>query len=137
MDRRLEKLLAKRRVRRGHNSRIIDEAEPALRDGTQSQLSTLVLRLETSNEELRKINDKLEPLILEEEFEAEYNEAVRCDDAATAMIGRLQARLSALNINNGAPEAAPPSSPDQRKAVHPSRRRLRPSKKRTAGATTV
>ncbi|KAL1429654.1 hypothetical protein MTO96_015922 [Rhipicephalus appendiculatus] len=77
MDRRLEKLLAKRRVRRGHNSRIIEEAEPALRDGTQSQLSTLVLRLETSNEELRKINDKLEPLILEEEFEAEYNEAVR------------------------------------------------------------
>lgn len=36
MDRRSEKLLAKRRVQCGHNSRIIDEAEPALRDGTQS-----------------------------------------------------------------------------------------------------
>ncbi|KAL1471960.1 hypothetical protein MTO96_039635 [Rhipicephalus appendiculatus] len=76
-----------------------------------------ILRLETSNEELRKINDKLEPLILEEGFEAEYNEAVGCDDAATVMIGRLQARLRALNINNGAPEAAPPSSPEQREAV--------------------
>lgn len=47
-----------------------------LRKGTSSQVTTLIHRLETSNEELHKINEKLEPLIPEAEFEAEYGEAV-------------------------------------------------------------
>lgn len=65
----MDKHQAKRRVRRSHNSRII-EAELVLREGTSSQVTTLIHRLETSNEELRKINEKLEPLIPEAEFEA-------------------------------------------------------------------
>ncbi|KAH7932331.1 hypothetical protein HPB51_029360 [Rhipicephalus microplus] len=117
MNRRLEKLLAKMRVSHSHNSRIIDEAKPALCDWTQSQLCTLILRLKTSNEQLRNNNDKLELLILQKEFEAEYNKTVRCDYAATAMIGRLQARLRTLIINNGAPQAAQPMSHNQREAV--------------------
>lgn len=65
--------------------------------------------METSNEELRKVNKKLDPLILEEEFEAEYGEALRYNDEATSMFGCIQAKLTSLQVKNRPEETALPS----------------------------
>ncbi|KAM7282439.1 uncharacterized protein ISCGN_002589 [Ixodes scapularis] len=70
----MDRLKTKRRVRRSQNTKIITDITTALHSTTLdiNSLKNLRDRLIASNEELRKVNEEIEPLITDADLEADY-----------------------------------------------------------------
>ncbi|KAH6940133.1 hypothetical protein HPB50_025362 [Hyalomma asiaticum] len=101
----MEKIKAKRTVRRRQNTVIINEATAALETADAEELAAILHRLEISNGELRKLNEEMEVHIAADAFEDEYTEVTQYDDRAHRIIGLLQARIAAARLLLPSPQA--------------------------------
>ncbi|KAH6926245.1 hypothetical protein HPB50_015920 [Hyalomma asiaticum] len=87
----MERLRLKRASRLSLNTMIINEARALLDSeaATLYQLNAIYSRLKANKDELRKINEKLESHIADEEFEQEYSIIVEYEDNATSAMSEL------------------------------------------------
>lgn len=96
----MEKLKFKRTSRRAQNTRIINEASAAIADpcATTDQLASLYERLKANNDELNKINEKLEAYIQDQgAFETEYASVIEYQDNATRVLAELKSKTKRLS----------------------------------------
>ncbi|XP_037529331.1 uncharacterized protein LOC119406672 [Rhipicephalus sanguineus] len=95
----MDKLKAKRTSRRPLNSRIINEASALLRNdsATHEQLDSIYERLKTNNDELNKINNELESVITDEDFQSEYETILEYEDNATRILTELISRRNRIS----------------------------------------
>ncbi|XP_037528988.1 uncharacterized protein LOC119406321 [Rhipicephalus sanguineus] len=95
----MDKLKAKRTSRRSLNSRIINEASALLRNdsATHEQLDSIYERLKTNNDELNKINNELESVITDEDFQSEYETILEYEDNATRILAELISRRNRIS----------------------------------------
>lgn len=94
----MEKIQAKRAVRRLQNTVVINEAITALETADAEELAAILHRLEISNGELRKLNEEMEARIAADAFEHEYTEVTQYNDRAHCIIGQLQARIATARL---------------------------------------
>lgn len=87
----MERLKSKRTSRRAQNTRIINEASELLANDSASydQLNSIYERLKANNEELKNLNNEIEPHIPDEEFEVEYNAVLQYEDVATRILAEI------------------------------------------------
>ncbi|KAH6946129.1 hypothetical protein HPB50_011767 [Hyalomma asiaticum] len=102
----MEKIKAKRMVQRRQNTVIINEVTTALETADTEELAAILHRLDVSNEELQKLNEKMEDHISAEAFVDEYTEVTQYDDRTHRIIGLLQARIAAARVLLPSPQSA-------------------------------
>ncbi|KAH6928629.1 hypothetical protein HPB50_018011 [Hyalomma asiaticum] len=101
----MEKIKAKRTVRRRQNTVIINEATAALETADAEELAAILHRLEISNGELRKLNEEMEVHIAADAFEDEYTETSstqdgRCEENHELRRSRLKLLRAASSLRN-------------------------------------
>ncbi|XP_077529205.1 uncharacterized protein LOC144141536 [Haemaphysalis longicornis] len=92
----MEKRKMKRTARRQPNKRLIDEAKDVLDTADLETLGALIVRLQSCNEELGKLNVELKGAIHEDELAAEFVAVMTYEDAAKGMLGQLKAKERSL-----------------------------------------
>lgn len=84
----MERVKARRSTCHAQNLKIIDEASASLQSSNNdlSKFISIRDRLLTSNNELRRINNKIDPLIPADELKGGYTMAAEYGDQAVVML---------------------------------------------------
>ncbi|XP_040066946.1 uncharacterized protein LOC120840458 [Ixodes scapularis] len=91
----MDRLKTKRRVRRSQNTKIITDIMTALQSTTLdiNSLKNLRDRLIASNEELRKVNEEIEPLITDADLEADYVAVADYEDQVARALSEVRNKI--------------------------------------------
>ncbi|KAH7957980.1 hypothetical protein HPB51_028035 [Rhipicephalus microplus] len=104
----MDRLKTKRAARRTHNPKQLREAGMLINNtNTDINMLTGILdHLSASNLELSSINAALEEHISDDELEAEYSAAAKCNDQAIGMLTESRCQIAALGRLRSQAQAA-------------------------------
>ncbi|XP_029842866.2 uncharacterized protein LOC115326201 [Ixodes scapularis] len=94
----MDRLKTKRKVRRSQNTKIINEITTMLQSVAvdASSLENLRDGLVTSNEELRKVNEEIEPHISDSDLETDYITVAEYEDEVARTLSELRNKIARL-----------------------------------------
>ncbi|XP_042149925.1 uncharacterized protein LOC121838027 [Ixodes scapularis] len=92
----MDRLKKKRAVRRSRNTKLINEIRAALESYPMDskRLESLRHRLLASNEELRKVNEEIEPFIDDNDLEEDYNTVADFEDEVARIVSEVRAQTT-------------------------------------------
>ncbi|XP_064482941.1 uncharacterized protein LOC135395778 [Ornithodoros turicata] len=100
----MDRLKTKRSVRRTKNTKLINEVCSLLQepDVTVTALNGLRDRLIASNDELKQLNVQIDPLVADEDLEAEYSTVGYYEDEFVKALSDIKSKLAALQMSSSA-----------------------------------